>query len=792
MRTGSLAFLAGIWVLQQCSSLPPVYLALFLIFTIPLALLVSYPQSFWSLAGWFFSGFFWALLYASLLLAKGLPPELESQNVMVNGYVAGLPESNGRRVRFLFDVESMTYMGQEYTSPGRIRLSWYYFGRSGRSGWQGRSVAPVIKSGDHWQLQVRLKRPNGFLNPAGFDYEGWLFQQGIRATGYVRNSTNNQKDTAITSSYLVHKLREKIANKIGRDLASFQSQGLLQALAIGDRSRISERQWDWLRDTGTSHLLAISGLHVGLVAGLFFLLARRCWCLSARLLTFYPAPKAAAVVSLLGAIVYAALAGFSIPTQRALIMLAVVMLAIVTDRHLSSSRVLALALLGVLIFDPLSVLSAGFWLSFGAVAFILYGLSGRLTGRVEKKGGWLRQSLRAQWWVTLGLAPLTLLFFQITSLVSLPANFVAIPLVSLLVVPLALIGSLLSFVSPELAQYPFELAASLLDGLSWFLYRLSTVSFASIRMVMPGGLSLILACTGIAWLLMPRGIPARWLGLLLICPLLLARFERPVQGEAFFTLLDVGQGLAVVVQTQNHVLVYDTGPRFSRQFDTGKAVLVPFLRQQGYQSIDKLLISHGDNDHIGGAFSLLRQFPASDIRSSVPQKLKAGGILQTVNPCVAGDYWQWDGVSFEILHPAKASNYDENDASCVLKIQMGNQSVLLTGDIEQNAEQQLVKMAADKLQSSILVAPHHGSNTSSTVAFISAVEPEYVLFPAGYLNRYRFPHNKVVERYAEAGVKMRTIAETGAMQIRLGSSDQPLSLEHYRKKSRRYWHTSRL
>jgi len=775
-RSGVLAFLAGIVSLHYSYILPAIEWSMLLLLAIPLAVFLP---GYWRLSGWFLAGSCWALLQTQLILEHSLPNEIEGENVLIEGVVVSLPEQTGQysrqRVRFEFEIEHLSYAGQPYPSPGRVRLSWYRVGKSKN-----------LHAGQRWQLLVRLKQPRGLLNPGSFDYEGWLFQHRVRAVGYIRKSDKNHLVTTSSSSCFILCLREKIRDRILTVTADSRSTGLLLALSIGERSLISPAQWQWLRRTGTSHLVAISGLHVGLVAGLIFLLINRLWRFSGCLMLYCPAPKAAAWGAMAAALVYAALAGFSIPTQRALIMLSVVMLSLLFNRHLSPGRTLALALFVVLVVDPLSVLSAGFWLSFLAVWVIIYGLA----ARVGEQSKW-RQWWRAQYWVTLGLMPVLLLFFQQVSLIAPVANAVAIPLVSMVIAPISLLGSLIVLIEADWAAPLLRFSAWLLEQLAVYLSTLADFSLASWSASVPSFALLLLSLFGMLWLLAPKGIPARWLGGVLLLPVLFARFDNLDLGEARFTLLDVGQGLAAVVQTQNHLLVFDTGARHGAKFNMGDAVLVPFLQHQGVTQIDRLILSHADNDHLGGANVLLATIPALEILGSDLDRTRKKGISQPLGPCVAGRRWNWDGVRFQLLHPPANTALRRNNQSCVLLVEAGGQRLLLSGDIEKPAERELVRQYGTQLHADILVAPHHGSKTSSTPAFIDAVSPRYVLFPVGYRNRYGFPHANVLARYQQRQIQTLASPTAGAIEFILGDKraapDHPLEPQLFRQTHGRYW-----
>lgn len=764
MQTGTIAFLLGVLLLQLQPELP----------TSPWLWLVSLTPA--VVAVWnrrialllftLVAGFVWAYGFAALRLADTLPAELEGKDVELVGQVVALPERSAERTRFLFDVEGLTFQGDAYPSPQRVRLSWY----------QG---APAIKPGQRWRLTARLKRPRGMMNPGGFDYEAWLFREGIRATGYVRSGGQNQQLEADIGQP-VAQLRYRLQQQLKQALSERVHGGIIRALAIGDRSAIDDPQWAMLLSTGTNHLMAISGLHIGLVAGLCYYLLQALWSRCTRCCLSLAAPRAAAIAAILAAALYAALAGFSVPTQRAMLMLLLVMAALFWQRPIQPSRVLTIVLLLVLLHDPLVVHDAGFWLSFAAVAIILYGMSGRL----NPAGLWWRWG-RVQWLLALGLMPLVLLLFGQTALVGPLANLIAVPWIGLLVVPLTLIGTLALQLWGPAGEFLLQLADWSI-ALLWPLLDFLAESVPAMQMAaMPWWVYLI-AGIGLLWLLAPRGWPLRWLGGVLILPLLSWQPVELQPGEARFTLLDVGQGLAAVVETKGHVLVFDTGPRFRSGFNTGRAVVVPFLRQRGHKRLDLLIVSHGDNDHIGGARAVVETMTVERVVTSVPQKM--GWVDHAL--CRRGSKWIWDDVEFELLHPERmvAEGRGNND-SCVLRVVAGGESLLLTGDIEQEAESELIAAEAH-LRSDILVAPHHGSKTSSSAQFVEVVAPRWVLLPLGHRNRYGFPHPEVQQRYQGHGATMLSTAHSGAITFLMGQGE--LSADSYRVRARRYWHATEM
>jgi competence protein ComEC len=532
-----------------------------------------------------------------------------------------------------------------------------------------------------------------------------------------------------------------------------------------------------LLSTGTNHLLAISGLHIGLVAGLVYFLVLRIWSLAGRLCLNWPAPRVAAIAAIGAGCGYAMLAGFSVPTQRAAIMLCVVMGAVLLNRAKRAVHTLSLALMVVLIWDSLAVLSAGFWLSFAAVALIFYAIVGRLS---EQRPWW--HWGRIQWVLAIGLLPLTLILFQRVSLVAPIANLFAVPWVGLLIVPLTLMGSLSAMVSSAVGEWVLGVASTLLDVLWIVLDWLAAVPMAQWHHLPPSW-ALWPAIPGLILLLAPRGWPGRWLGLVLFSPLVLSSPPKPISGNYWATLLDVGQGLSMVIKTQNHTLVYDTGARFSEYFNAGEAVVVPYLRARGIRTVDLLMISHGDNDHLGGTDAIMRQLKVARVLTSVPEQIDHPRIDQ----CVAGMRWQWDGVNFEILHPTAQWQGSGNDRSCVLSLQSAGGSMLITGDIEAKAEQRLIELYQDRLASDIMLIPHHGSSSSSTSDLLAQVAPGLALLSVGSRNRFHLPAQQVLGRYEALGARVLDTANLGAIEISVGLGRGIGLRPGFRQSDKRYW-----
>lgn len=764
MYSGTIAFLSGILVLQQMPALPNLWWGLLLIVLLPLAAARA-PLRVPAMA---VSGFLWAALRAGWVLSTGLDPAMEGKDVVVEGRIASVPQSVESGLRFEFAIDRLSADGADATVfPERARLTWY-------------QKAPPVRAGETWQLKIRLKQPRGFLNPGGFDYEGWLFQRAIRATGYVRDAPDNRR-VAPASLLDVNAMRQRLGEAIRAAVGDGTNAGILVALAIGESRGIDAHQWDLLTGSGTNHLVAISGLHIALVAGAAFLGVRRAWVWAGRAALHRPAPKAAAVAAILAATGYAALAGFSIPTQRSLVMVIAAMSGLLSQRASPPGRTLALALLLVLVFDPVSVLAVGFWLSFGAVAVILLSV----TGRVATGGIWWKWG-RLQWLVAVGLTPALLLFFQTVPLVSPLANLIAIPWVSFVVTPLTLLGTAVVVPLPAFGALLLQLADLATSPLWPVLEWMVNLPYAQWTQHAPVPWAVAAAVLGIGLLLTPQGFPARGVGAVFVLPALVIQPTQPTYGTVWFTLLDVGQGLAAVVRTQNHTLLYDTGPRF-RALDTGEAVVVPFLRHSGVRVVDTLIVSHPDNDHGGGAEAVLAQVSARKILTSEPDRLK--GLPGTPERCAEGQSWRWDGVEFRVLNPPPSGSYERNDRACVLRVSSGEFSLLLTGDIEAPAEQRLVNEYAAALASRVLVVPHHGSKTSSTASFLQTVRPEYALVSAGYRNPFGFPHPAVSARYEALGAQVPNTATAGAITLRFDPAGGMQPVQRYRENARRYWNS---
>jgi competence protein ComEC len=793
MRIFVLGFVGGSCWLQQQAVLPAWTLLWLLILGSILAVTLPLKKSVLAarlLVLGFVLGFVWAAGAAHWRMADALPADVEGQDVVVTGMVTGLPQAMERGLRFELALDTSTQ-----PVPSHISLAWYRtdlddtardasLGLGGLGVPHGMLPTLPVRSGETWRFTVRLKRPHGNLNPQGFDYEAWLLERGIRATGYVRARAEIKPerlpDRTLAPRFWVDAAREALRDRYHASLGDAPFAGILIALAIGDQQAIDPELWQVFAKTGITHLMSISGLHVTMLAGLAYVVMNWLWRRSSRLPLYLPAPQAAAIAGFLAAFAYSLLAGFAVPAQRTLYMLGVVALSLLLRREMAASRVLALALLLVLLLDPWAVLAAGFWLSFGAVALLFYIGNGRL-GNVH----WLRDWGRAQWAVTIGMLPALLALFQQFSLVSPLANAVGIPVVSLAVTPLALVGALPGF--GLLLQLAHGITASLMSMMEF----LARQPWAVWQQAAPPAWAVLLALLGGAWLLLPRGFPARWLGLVCFLPLLTVMPARPLAGAAQVVVLDVGQGLAIHVQTARHDLLFDAGPAFSAEANSGNRIIVPYLRARGVRRLDRMIVSHADKDHEGGAAAVLGMIPVAELMSSLPFEHPLSVQPAPHRSCVAGENWEWDGVRFEMLHPPEDLSSDRrarktNAMSCVLAIEAGGKRMLLTSDIEAEQEALLLAQRPASLKADVVTMPHHGSRTSSTAEFIAATWATEAVIPVGYRSRFGHPRPEVVARWEASGARLHRTDLDGAVSVNLGTAG--INVEHERERRQRYWH----
>lgn len=737
MRAGMLALALGLLSLRFLPYLPPGWLLLGAA-ACGLGLLFSrlYPL------GFFLLGMAWACASAQWALDDRLSPELDGRTLWLEGRVVGLPAFSEGVVRFQLR-DAVSRRGQ---LPGLIRVAWH--------------GGPELRAGERWRLAVTLRRPHGLVNPQAFDYEAWLLAQRIGATGTVKAGERVQAASGLRA------WRDGLRQHL-LQVDAFGRAGGLAALVLGDGSGLSSADWRLLQHTGTVHLMVISGQHITLLAGILYGLVA--WL--ARLGMWpqrWPWLPCACALALAGALTYGLLAGFEVPVRRACLMIALVLLWRLRFRHLGAWWPLLLALVVVLLVEPLAVLQPGFWLSFVAVAILILVFAARLGS-----WRWWRSLGRAQWTMAFGLLPAMLALGLPVSASGPLANLIAVPWVGVLVVPLALLGTVLLPV-PWLGESCLWLAGGLLQLLFMLLGEIA----AWLPAWLPAAIPLwawLLALFGALLLLLPAGVPLRLPGLLLLLPALLLEGEALPEGQAQVLMLDVGQGLSVLVRTRQHALLYDAGPRFG-DFDMGERVVVPSLRALDVRQLDLLLLSHGDNDHAGGAQAVAHGLRVGQVLAGeverLPSQLRA-------EPCQQ-QRWRWDGVEFQLWRRADAAR--GNQSSCVLRIEAGGERLLLTGDIDGQTERLL--MASDMpVDADWLLVPHHGSRSSSSLAFIEAVAPRAALLSRGRYNGFGHPHPQVMGRYQRLQVALYDSAESGAVELFLGRHQAGRKL----REERRFW-----
>lgn len=755
-------------------------------------------------------------------LMDRLDPALEGRDLTLAGTVASLPRHDASGVRFVFEVRSALVRGEPLVVgrdvPRRVSLGWF-------AGWHEDATAGgpqrSLKAGEHRVFVVRLRRPHGVRNPHGFDLERHLFAQGLRATGAVREPVPQAQ--APEAAHPVQRWRQRVRDELLSHVGDTRAGGVLAALVVGDQSAIARDDWDLFRDTGVAHLMAISGLHVTMFAWATGLAVGAAWRIGTRTVLWLPAPSAARVAGLAAALAYAVFSGWGVPAQRTVWMLAVVTALALSGRRWPWPATLLAAAAVVAAADPWALLDIGFWLSFVAVGLLMASspdgsppawlqgtaaaaplpTSAPVSGLRRWLPGAVRDAVRVQAVATVGLAPLTLVLFQQVSLVGFVANLVAVPWVTLLVTPLAMLGVLL--------PPAWSVAAAAVDALAAGLALLATL---------PGG---VWTAAAVPWPLQAAGLlgglwavlplPWRWrlAAVPLLLPLLWPVVPRPAEGRFELVAVDVGQGTAAIVRTRHHLLVYDTGPRTGRDSDAGERILLPLLQARGERRIDRLLLSHGDLDHVGGAVSVLDGLPVTEVSTSMPDDhpivAHARGRGARVSACRAGEAWTWDGVRFEMLHPrappvpvdpaavpagfGRRPVIRDNDRSCVLRVTAadpgadgpGPRSVLLTGDVEAFGEAVLLAGDPSSLRADIVFAPHHGSRTSSTPPFVTATGARWVVVQAAYRSRFGHPAPDVVARWRDAGA---TVVQSPACGAWSWPSDAAAPVCE-RARARRHW-----
>jgi len=781
----------------------PVYCAVVLLSPVLYALAITQSAA----SGWRVAGVFLALLAlgwgvaglrASVFLTDALNPALEGQDLRITGVVSGLPQRSETGLRFRLQVESAQRGEQTIDVPQVMDVGWY-------AGAYSISLAPAsaapadgfdrssglsrqpgdLKAGERWQMTLRLKAPHGGRNPHGFDYELWLWEQGVQATGYVRAGAKDAAPVPLgqTWTHPVALARQTVRDQIFATVEQRQAASLIAALLVGDQNAIERTDWDLFRATGVAHLVSISGLHITMFAWGAALWVGWLWRRSGYLCLLWPAPSAALLGGVLLATAYSVFSGWGVPAQRTCLMLATVAVLRLCGARWPWPHVWMLACAAVVAMDPWSLLQPGFWLSFVAVGILFATDSGAMYSmdmRAKTIYSKILGGLREQWVITVALTPLTLLLFGQVSLVGLAANVLAIPWVTLVVTPLAMLGAVL----PVL----WDGAALAIGWLLIYLQWLATWPWAAINVAIPPLWAGAAGVMGGVLLVAPLPWSLRGLGLPLLLPVLLWQAPVPPPGQFELLVADIGQGNAVLVRTARHALLYDAGPRYSLESDAGNRVLVPLL-QALHVRLDTVVISHRDMDHVGGAAAVLAMQPQAQLLSSI----EAGHPLQAVHAaqrCSAGQRWNWDGVEFSFLHP-QTTDYDKgarpNALSCVLRISNGARTALLVGDIEKAQEAQLVASGA-ALKADVLLVPHHGSKTSSSAEFLEAVAPRLAVVQAGYRNRFGHPAPSVLERYRERHIVVIDSPHCGALTWRSWQADMPLAGACERRQGQRYWH----
>ena len=795
MRLAALiAFVLGVCVLQQRTSLPSVVmigllgsgaaLVLFLVLilqvrsTANIGLLARCA----ALVAVACLGFAYAAGLATWRISDELAFDDEGRDVAIEGTIASLPVKLERGVRFEFDVERVTSPGVRI--PARVLLGWY-------------NGDAAIQPAERWTFTVRLKRPHGAMNPGGFDFEAWMLERNLRASGYVRAGRNDPPATRVQAMvwsprYAVERARSDLRERLQPKLADKRYGGVLLALVLGDQRAINDADWTLFNRTGIGHLVSISGLHITMIASLAGIAVGALWRRSPALVAHAAAQTAAVLAGLTAAFLYALLAGWGVPAQRTVVMLATVGVAWLASSRVRAATSLALAAALVCLIDPWAVLAPGFWLSFGAVAAIVWVVQGRPLRAAAS--GWrpvLHAAARVQIAVTLALIPATVLLFHQLSIVSPLANAVAIPVVSWAVTPLALLGAALASLPAPLsllAEPMLGLANAIFALLAIALQWGASFAWANLPVATPPVALVALAGIGVVWLLAPPGWPARALGTVAILPMFVWPATRAAESEVWVTALDVGQGSAVLIETRDQAWLYDTGPRYSADTDAGERLILPYLRHRGIGRLDGIIVSHLDHDHSGGAASILRAIAVDRVISSIAAAHPAFAARADVERCTAGTQWSSGTLKFAMLHPSQA-DYDAvratNSMSCVVLVTAGATRLLLTGDVPLKDESELI--ARDPaLRADWLAVPHDGSRSSSGVLLLDTLGARSAVAQAGYRNRFRHPDPEVVARYQARRIQFFRTDHAGALQWRF-ARDGSSTVYSTRQSGARYW-----
>jgi competence protein ComEC len=757
-----LCALAGAYSLQFCSELPgPAWLGVLAVASLSAILVRRFR-----LVGAFLSGFLILAIASQSVIDDRLNPDISGDSIRINARVTDFPKNNG--ASFSFQVSPV---GRD-DLPQRIRLSWF-----------DAPTQPFL--GETWQFELRLRRPRGFSNPGSFDYEGWLFRQGIGATGYVVNGPRNiRRDDHPVDR--ISRLRQRFVARVRGHLPDDDAAAVLMAVGVGGRHFITREQWQRYAATGVSHLMAISGLHIGLAAGGVFFLS---WFVLALVCRRSNIKDRAALIAAIAAFAYAELSGFAVPAQRALLMTVIFVIAGLIRRQVSAARLLAICALVILLCNPLAILAPGFKLSFAAVAILFWHLDvsrippividNRLIALLFNGARRLSSTQSA---LLFGLFPLTALLFDRVAVVAPLVNLLALPVFNFITVPACLLGLILDGPFLAAGNVALDVAHWSIGIVLWVVRHAADVPFANFHIARPQGLIVVVYLLVSLWSLLPPGWPGRQLALVAALATILYRPPPPPQECVDLHVLDVGQGLALFMQTHGHAAVFDAGPSFRGGADTGRLVLVPFLRSKGIDTLDMLIVSHADQDHAGGVRSLTEEV---EVRT-----LLGGESLDDIDMpqshCRTSKQWHWDGIDFAIIHPSELGRWQGNNASCVLEVRIANHTVVLTGDIESPVETLLARNGAIS-QADIVLIPHHGSRTSSSDLFVSTVRPKVAIVSAGFENRWGFPKQDIVSAWTNAGAEVLNTATSGAISYRICRRSGMRRLGLHRLEARKYW-----
>ncbi len=717
---------------------------------------------------WLLLGFVLFMQAGQSIITARLDPRFAGDSILTQVRIVDFPKSTGASVVMI--VEPL----DDHRLPPRSRVSWF--------------EPPLLPSiGDIWEFELRLRRPRGNSNPGVFDIETWMFRQDIHAAGYVVGSDRNRLLDAGKEPAVDRFRREFIA--LAKEAApNAETAAVLAAIGVGSRHLITPQQWRRYAQTGTSHLMAISGLHIGLAAAVAFAVVAG---LSGLLRLPGNHLQRAIVAGVLLAIAYAAVSGLAVPARRAAIMLTVAALCFLRRRQVDPASTVAFAALCVYLFDPVSAMTPGFSLSFGAVALLLW--LARRHWRMPDRNRWLARARRSlqqlmtmQGMLLIGLLPLTVLHFQRVAFLAPAANLLTVPIFSFVTVPTVLASMILSRFSTVLSLAILRVAAASADIADTMMRQFESLSFAEVSIAAIGPGEWCFLFLPALWVVLPKRWPGRWIAILGIVAIVLHKPAGPDNGCLNAYFLDVGQGLAVVVQTSNHVLLFDTGASYRNGGSAAERVVLPFLRSRGIGRIDWLVVSHGDDDHAGGVGALADHFRGDGLGTVLVGEQLPDVLVDTVD-CYAGQRWSADGVEFAVLHPESGSRHEGNDSSCVLAVRAGRHTVLLTGDIEAAAERELIQRGLLPVADVVLI-PHHGSLTSSSRPFVNSTRPGLAIASTGYRNRWNLPQQRVTDRWQAAGAEVLDTGTSGAISLSLCRVGGIRWLQRERQQQRRFWH----